>query len=115
MRLVIADTGPVNYLILIGCIDLLPALFEKVILPSVVQSELTAGNAPSTVRNWAANPPAWVEVRATPGGFDMDPLMKGIHAGEKAAIVLAVALHADILLMDDRKGVMVARAARDSV
>jgi len=109
VRLVIADAGPVNYLILIGCIDLLPALFEKVILPSAVQAELTARKAPSTVRNWAAHPPAWVDVSATPGGFDMDPLMKGIHEGEKAAIVLACALHADILLMDDRKGVIVAR------
>jgi len=34
VRLVIADTGPVNYLILIGQIDILPALFEKVILPA---------------------------------------------------------------------------------
>jgi predicted nucleic acid-binding protein len=33
VQLVIADTGPVNYLILIGHIDVLPALFEKVILP----------------------------------------------------------------------------------
>jgi predicted nucleic acid-binding protein len=32
VRLVIADTGPVNYLILIGHIDILPALFDKVIL-----------------------------------------------------------------------------------
>ena len=40
MRLVIADTGPLNYLILIGHIDLLPVLFEKVVLPASVQSEL---------------------------------------------------------------------------
>lgn len=33
MRLVIADTGPVNYLILIGHIELLQALFEKRPLP----------------------------------------------------------------------------------
>lgn len=31
MRLVIADTGPLNYLILIEHIDLLPALFERVL------------------------------------------------------------------------------------
>jgi predicted nucleic acid-binding protein len=35
VQLVIADTGPVNYLILIGHIDVLPALFEKVILPAI--------------------------------------------------------------------------------
>ena len=41
MRLIIADTGPINYLVLIGNIDLLPVLFDKVILPSAVQAELT--------------------------------------------------------------------------
>ncbi len=35
MQLVIADTGPINYLILIGHIGILPALCEKVILPAV--------------------------------------------------------------------------------
>ena len=30
MRLVVADTGPLNYLVLIGSVDLLPKLFEKV-------------------------------------------------------------------------------------
>jgi len=33
VQLVIADTGPVNYLILIGHIDVLPALFEKGFCP----------------------------------------------------------------------------------
>jgi len=46
MQLVVADTGPVNYLLLIGHIDILPALFENVILPSVVRDELAKPNAP---------------------------------------------------------------------
>ena len=46
MRLVIADTGPVNYLILIWHSDLLPTLFEKVVLPSTVQNELASRKAP---------------------------------------------------------------------
>jgi len=109
VRLVIADTGPINYLILIGCIDLLPALFEKVVLPAPLQAELSAPNAPDAVRTWINNLPAWLEVRETPAGFDTDPALKGIHAGEQAAIGLAAALKADLLLMDDRKGVIVAR------
>jgi predicted nucleic acid-binding protein len=109
VRLVIADTGPINYLILIGHIDLLPALFEKVTLPSAVQAELAAGSAPSPVRNWIAEPPIWVEVRETSNDFDADPLLYGIHEGEKAAISLAATLNADLLLMDDRKGVKAAR------
>jgi predicted nucleic acid-binding protein len=39
---VIADTGPINYLILSELIDVLPALFGKVILPAVVRDELDA-------------------------------------------------------------------------
>jgi predicted nucleic acid-binding protein len=47
VRLVIADTGPINYLVLIQHIDLLPALFHKVILPSVVQRELEDRDTPN--------------------------------------------------------------------
>ncbi len=40
MRLVVADTGPLSYLVLTGCVDLLPKLFEKVSTPVAVQAEL---------------------------------------------------------------------------
>lgn len=109
MRLVIADTGPIHYLILIGHIDLLPALFEKVILPSAVLAELTAVNTPLPVSKWVETPPVWLEVFEGFGDLDGDPLLKGIHQGEREAIALASALNADLLLMDDRKGVRAAR------
>jgi predicted nucleic acid-binding protein len=106
--LVIADTGPVNYLVLIGHIDLLRVLFEKVVLPTTVRSELASGKAPPPVRDWTANLPVWVEVREAPLGQPEDASLKGIDAGEKAAIQLAASLNADLLLMDDRKGVSAA-------
>lgn len=110
MRLVIADTGPLNYLILIGYIDLLPALFEKVALPTTVQSELASSKAPPLVRHWISNLPAWLDVRDAPLGQAEDASLKGIDAGERAAIQLAVSLNADLLLMDDRKGVNAAQS-----
>jgi predicted nucleic acid-binding protein len=109
VRLVIADTGPLNYLILIGHIDLLPVLFEKVVLPATVQSELASGKAPFLVRHWVGNLPAWLEVRDAPLSQAEDASLKGIDAGERAAIQLAASLHADLLLMDDRKGVNAAQ------
>jgi predicted nucleic acid-binding protein len=109
VRLVIADTGPLNYLILIGHIGLLPVLFEKVLLPATVQSELASRKAPPFVRDWVANLPAWVEVREAPLSQAEDASLQGIDAGEKAAIQLAVSLNADLLLMDDRKGVNAAQ------
>jgi len=59
----IADTGPVNYLILIGHINILPVLFQTVILPSAVRDELL--DAPLLVKNWIFDPPSWIDVRQT--------------------------------------------------
>jgi hypothetical protein len=54
VQLIIADTGPISYLVLIGNIDLLPVLFGKVILPSAVEAKLSDPDAPPSVRNWIA-------------------------------------------------------------
>ena len=107
MRLVIADTGPVNYLLLIGHIEILPALFEKVILPSAVKDELANPDTPLSVRNWIAAPPLWLDVRHTASSLT-NASLGGLGAGETAAITLAAELHADLLLMDDRRGVLAA-------
>lgn len=107
MRLVIADTGPINYLILIDHVDILPKLFEKVVLPAVVRDELARPKAPAAVQSWIATPPAWIEIRQSVHAHD--PEMDELDAGEEDAIALAIELHADLLLMDDREGVMVAQ------
>jgi predicted nucleic acid-binding protein len=62
MRLVVADTSPLNYLILIEEVATLPALFEKVLVPQVVRDELRHDEAPERVRRWIAKPPAWLEI-----------------------------------------------------
>ena len=106
MRLVVSDTGPVNYLVLIGCIDLLPRLFGRVVLPEAVRLELASPFAPLPVQQWIATPPAWVEI------LDIEGLapVEGCHPGEGLAIAMAVHLSADLLLMDDRRGVASARS-----
>lgn len=109
MTLVIADTSPINYLLLIGHVDLLPVLFNKVILPSVVKAELSHPKAPLVVRDWIASPPAWIEIRQT-GAYTDDAALALLDAGEKDAIALALELHADLMLMDDEEGALAARA-----
>lgn len=105
MRLVIADTGPINYLIQIDHIDLLPRMFERVALPSAVHAELANLRAPLPVRRWVTSPPAWLEIHDTAGL----PQVLGLDEGEAAAIALAEALHADLLLIDERDGFRVAK------
>ena len=66
MRLVVADTGPLNYLLLIDAIDLLPKLFEKIFVPAAVHRELTHPAAPEPVRRWATRVPQWLEILPDP-------------------------------------------------
>src|SRR5258705_511027 len=90
-------------------LTLLPPLFVTKILPTTVSNELSSPTTLPFVRDWIANLPAWLEVRDAPLGQAEDASLKGIDAGERAAIQLAVSLHADLLLMDDRKGVNAAQ------
>lgn len=108
-RLVIADTGPINYLVLIGCVHFLPVLFGKVILPDAVLRELSTVDAPREIQTWTASLPDWLEVLECPP-IVLEHLPKDLHEGELAAITLATALKADLVLMDDRKGVAFARS-----
>jgi predicted nucleic acid-binding protein len=108
MRLVVADTGPLNYLVLIEAIDVLPKLFETIFVPRAVHDELAHADAPATVRAWIAQLPAWLEVRPNPDWNTNDATGAALDEGERAAIALALAIGADLILMDDRAGVAVA-------
>lgn len=62
MTVVVADTSPLSYLVLIGSIDVLPKLFSRVLVPDEVILELRATAAPPDVRTWAEALPEWIDV-----------------------------------------------------
>ncbi|MFM7529370.1 MAG: DUF3368 domain-containing protein [Nodosilinea sp.] len=105
--IVVADTSPINYLLLIGQIDLLPHLFQQVIIPDVVRDEMLDPSAPLVLRQWIANPPPWLVVQTVSG---IDETLNALDPGEQAAITLAQTLPADLLIIDERLG---RRAASD--
>jgi predicted nucleic acid-binding protein len=101
--LAVADTSPINYLLLIQCETLLPALYTRVVIPSAVWHELQDPDTPSTVRAWVAHPPAWFAVQ--PLQYELPATeMPDLGDGEREAIVLAQELHADIVLIDEGDG-----------
>ncbi len=104
---VVADTTPVNYLLLIDQIDLLQKLFETVHIPDIVRDELAGRGASPRVQNWIATPPPWLIIRPTPHASAIAP---HLDAGERAALALAAQLKAQLLLIDERAGTAVARA-----
>ncbi len=105
--IVISDTGPINYLVLIGQADILPSLYRRVTIPQAVFDELGDPDTPEPVRQWIAKRPTWLEVRK-PTTLP-DSRLKRLDAGERDAILLAEELRADALIMDERKGYLEAR------
>ncbi|MGA2690338.1 MAG: hypothetical protein ABSE85_19935 [Candidatus Korobacteraceae bacterium] len=99
--IVVADTSPINYLILIEAADVLQGLYGSVIAPNAVVQELLNVRAPIAVREWISDPPAWLKVHPDPPG---DPTLAYLGKGESAALTLAQVLAADKLLIDERAG-----------
>jgi predicted nucleic acid-binding protein len=99
--IVIADTSPINYLLLIDQIDLLPRLFQQIIIPDKVRDEMLNPDAPLTLQQWVADQPSWLTVQSVPV---IDTTLSSLDPGEQAAITLAQTLPADLLIIDERLG-----------
>ena len=107
MQAIVADTTPLNYLVLIQAADILPNLYRRVLIPPAVKAELAHASTPAIVRAWISQPPKWVEVVSLK--LPVDSALAHLDAGEREAISLASELQATLLLMDERDGVTIAR------
>lgn len=101
--IIIADTSPVNYLVLIGEIEILPQLYGRVIIPNAVLEELSAENAPALVEKWLLTSPEWLEIKSLSGVIETE-LAELLDDGESEAIQLAAELGADLLIIDEKLG-----------
>jgi predicted nucleic acid-binding protein len=105
--IVVSDTTPLNYLVLINSVGVLPQLFDEIYAPTAVLRELTDPRTPDVVRLWAQSPPPWLRV--------VDPALrlsstKSLDAGEADAISLAKELGITDILMDEYRGRKIALA-----
>lgn len=99
--IVVADAGPLNYLLLIEAANVLEPLYGRVLVPNAVAVELQDMGSPPIVRTWIAKPPEWREIHSDPLPH---PSLHDLGPGERAAIALALSLNADRLLIDERAG-----------
>ena len=104
--IVVSDTSPLNYLVLIKAIDVLPALFQHVYVPPSVIIELTRLKTPVVVREWGASPPTWLQIVAPTTRLPSTILL---DAGEADALSLAKELCISDVLIDERRGRNIAR------
>src|SRR5438094_1121127 len=98
---VVSNTTPLNYLVLIGRVEILSVLYTRVIIPQAVFRELTSDRAPEVVRAWVMNAPTWLAVEQTHDITDFE--LQGIQIGERQTILLAEQIPSDFVILDDRK------------
>ena len=102
--IVVSDTSPLTALLTVGEESLLLQLFDEVVIPSAVRKELLRGHP---------RLPDWLRVASVQDTAQAEKYSQLVDAGEAEAIALARELHADRLLMDERKGRKL--AAREGV
>ena len=96
--LVISDTSPLTALLLTQHEMLLCQLFDRVVIPPAVQGELMRVHT---------SLPSWIEIIA-PLTIPESITAAGLDPGETEAIALALELHPDAVLIDERLGRRVA-------
>lgn len=106
--IIVSDTAPLRYLAVLGGLDWLPALFGEVVCPPEVLAECLHERASAPLRAWAASPPAWLRIHPVSEAARVLPIQVHLDLGETAALCLARELHADLLLLDERRGRAVA-------
>lgn len=93
--IVVSDTSPVTALLIVGQADLLRQIFGEVVIPEAVESELLRSH-PTL--------PEWLRVQPVRDKTKTNLYAQSVDRGEAEAIALAEELHADHLLIDERKG-----------
>lgn len=97
--IVVADTSSLNYLVLIGHIEILPYFYQRVLIPPSVWKELQDVGTPDLVRAWAAGAPGWLERHSLKTPPDLS--LSFLDSGEREAIALALEVGADRLVADE--------------
>jgi len=93
--IVVSDTSPICYLLLINQIEILPVLYNVVTIPQTVADELSASESPPVVKRWITHPP---KKKKTSQGIELEKL----DPGEREAILLAEELKANLVILDDK-------------
>ena len=104
---VVSDTTAISALLKLGQLDLLPALFGDVVISEKVLTELSA----LTQFNIDIEPilsAKWLKVKVTTPSELLIQLLSVLDVGEAHSIALSIELSADRLIIDERKGRLIA-------
>jgi uncharacterized protein len=105
--IIVSDTSPINNLAAINQLHLLHQLYRTVLIPEAVFRELTDPDVPvagaSEVQTFD-----WIQTRTVSDRTLVEALSNELDIGEAEAIALAVEVQADQVLIDERRGRLIA-------
>ncbi len=110
--IVVADTGPLIALGRVGHLKLLRDLYHDILIPPAVRDELHLGSGrPGAEQSAEAIEQGWLHVREpSPGSApSLSELVLILDLGEAEAILLAEEVDCRFLLIDERKGRVIAK------
>lgn len=82
--MIVSNTSPLNYLVLIELQHVLPILFGRVLIPDAVLQELRSPAAPQQLRNWLDQGPDWLESQLV---SEVPSDLRQLDLGEREAII----------------------------
>lgn len=106
--IIVSDTSPICYLILVGQIDVLSRLYGQVVISQAVRDELANVRSPASVQQWIAQPPDWLKIQSV--RLQPDAELEVLDLGEQSAILLVEQLGTDLLVVDEMVGRRIARS-----
>ena len=99
--IVVSDTTAITSLLKISEAGLLEELFDEVVIPSAVHTELLS---------YHRELPAWLVVKAVSDYRLLGEASGKLDAGEAEAIILAKEMGADLLIIDEKTGRSIAES-----
>ncbi|BAY28986.1 hypothetical protein NIES2107_08270 [Nostoc carneum NIES-2107] len=105
--IIVSDTSPINNLAAINQLHLLHQLYGTVFIPEAVYRELTDPNFP-VAGSTEVQTFDWIQTCSVSNLTLVEALSNELDIGEAEAIALAVEMQADRVLIDERRGRLVA-------
>ena len=107
MIVVVSDTSPIRAFAHVERLDVLSALFERVLIPPAVEEELLHPRTAETAVDVSRFP--FIEVRQPSDRVGVERLEQELDRGESEALTLALEVTAGAVLIDERAGRKVAQ------
>ena len=106
--IVVSNTSPIINLAVIGRLELLQQLYSTITIPQAVYHEIVVRGVgqPGATEIQTSS---WIERHTVRDAALVQQLKQHLDAGESEAIALAIEMQADQLLLDERRGRMIAK------